>query len=53
MKSTGVNCGNVNLKGKKSKLLLCQCCEAQDFRDEALEKVHMLEVREAREKISE
>lgn len=25
--------GNINLKGKKSKLLLCRCCEAIDFRE--------------------
>lgn len=25
--------GNVNLKGKKYKLLSCKCCMVQDFRD--------------------
>lgn len=32
MKSFNGNAGNVKLKGKKSKVLQCGCCLAQDFR---------------------
>ena len=31
-KSTPHNAGNVNLRGKKCKLLRCGCCEAYDLR---------------------
>ena len=32
MKSAPIPCGNVKMKGKKTKLLYCGCCVAQDFR---------------------
>ena len=38
-KSGPMNCGNVNMKGKKYKLLSCRCCECQDLRDKYLNKV--------------
>lgn len=31
--------GNVNLKGKKSKLMRCGCCSALDFREEYKKKL--------------
>ena len=27
------NAGDVNLRGKKTKLMRCKCCECVDFRD--------------------
>lgn len=33
MKSTVVNVGNVNLKGRKTKMLRCGCCVAVDLRE--------------------
>ena len=38
MKSLPVDLGNVNLKGKKSKLLSCGCCEAYNFKEKELIK---------------
>jgi len=38
-KSGPMNCGNVNMKGKKYTLLNCRCCECQDFRDKYLNKI--------------
>lgn len=32
MKSAPIPCGNVKMKGKKTKLLSCGCCVAEDFR---------------------
>lgn len=32
MHSTPVPVGNVNLRGKKSRMLSCGCCEAVDYR---------------------
>ncbi len=37
-KSGPINCGNVNMRGKKYKLLSCRCCECQDFREKMLNK---------------
>jgi hypothetical protein len=39
--------GNVNMKGKKYKLMRCRCCVCMDFRDRELEKVHKKEISEA------
>ena len=38
MKSSGLNLGNVNLKGKKHKRLACGCCSALDLRSTYKEK---------------
>ncbi len=38
-KSLPGGCGNINMKGKKYKLLSCRCCECQDLRDKYLDKV--------------
>lgn len=45
MKSTAVNCGNVNMRGKKTKVLACGCCVAEDLRDKVLAKIHKREIR--------
>ena len=39
--------GNVNMKGKKYKLLRCNCCVCMDFRYRELEKEHKKEMKEA------
>ena len=31
---THLGAGNVNLRGKKSKMMACGCCDVIDFRDE-------------------
>lgn len=49
MKSTGVDCGNVNMKGKKYKLLSCRCCEAQDLREKELKKEHNKEINDQKD----
>ena len=36
--------GNVNMKGKKYKLMRCGCCECIDLRDKVLEKEHKKEI---------
>lgn len=46
MKSTGINVGSVNLKGKKVKRLRCGCCTAYDFREYELEKIQLKEMKE-------
>jgi F0F1-type ATP synthase epsilon subunit len=38
MKSTAVNVGSVNLRGKKSKVLACKCCVAADLREKEFRK---------------
>jgi hypothetical protein len=38
-KSSARNCGNVNLKGKKSKTLSCFCCCCIDTRDKINRKI--------------
>ena len=45
-KSGPRNCGNVNMKGKKYKLLSCRCCECQDFREKMLNKTITKEMSE-------
>ena len=39
MKSSALNLGNVNLKGKKHRLLQCGCCTAIDLRGKYKEKL--------------
>ena len=38
--------GNVNMKGKKEKLMRCRCCVCLDFRDRELYKEHKKEMRD-------
>ena len=38
--------GNVNMKGKKYKLLRCGCCWALDHRDKELKKHHQKDMKE-------
>ena len=46
MKSTGINVGSVNLKGKKVKRLRCGCCTAYDLRENELKKIQLKEMRD-------
>ncbi len=45
MKSTGINIGSVNLKGKKVKRLRCGCCTAYDFREREMKRAGLKEIR--------
>jgi hypothetical protein len=36
--------GNINMKGKKYKVLKCGCCACEDYRDKELKKEHTKEV---------
>jgi hypothetical protein len=38
--------GNVNMKGKKRKVMNCRCCVCMDFRDRELAKEHKKEIKE-------
>lgn len=38
--------GNINMKGKKERLLSCRCCVCVDLRDKELRKEHMKEIQE-------
>lgn len=38
--------GNINMKGKRYRLLRCGCCVAVDFRDDVLKKEHLKEIKE-------
>ena len=40
--------GNVNMKGKKYKLMRCRCCVCMDFRDRELKKEHTKEMKEGK-----
>jgi len=42
---SGMPAGNVNLKGKKSKVLSCRCCEAINHKDKHQK---MLDIKEMR-----
>lgn len=44
MKSNAYGAGNANLKGKKTKLLRCGCCEAVNFKEDELKKTHKKEM---------
>lgn len=35
MRSTAIPVGNLNMRGKRTKLLRCGCCTAMDLRHEA------------------
>ena len=37
--------GNVNMKGKKYKLMRCKCCVCVDFREKDLNKEHKKEMK--------
>jgi hypothetical protein len=39
--------GNVNMKGKKYKIMRCQCCWCLDLRDKELKKEHLKEMKTA------
>ncbi len=43
--------GNVNMKGKKYKLMHCRCCVCMDFRDRELKKEHTKEMKEAKNEL--
>lgn len=45
-KSTPVPVGNINLKGKKYRLLSCGCCEAYDMREDVRRREDEKEIRE-------
>lgn len=47
MKSNAFGAGNANLKGKKTKLLRCGCCEAVNFKEDELKKIHKKEMQNA------
>ena len=38
--------GNVNMKGKKYKVLRCRCCYCIDFREDELHKAHKKEIQD-------
>lgn len=38
--------GRFNLKGKKSKLLSCGCCEVINYKEEKLKKIVMREMKD-------
>lgn len=40
------NAGDVNLRGKKTKIMRCGCCECVDFRDKIRYKEHMKEIKD-------
>jgi hypothetical protein len=43
--------GNVNMKGKKYKLMRCRCCVCLDFRERELKKEHTKEMKEAKNEL--
>ena len=47
MKSSGVNCGNVKMRGKKARVLSCGCCVALDLRDDEDSRLAEREIHEA------
>lgn len=38
--------GNINMKGKKERLMSCRCCVCIDFREDELKKEHMKEIKD-------
>ena len=38
--------GNVKMRGKKTKLMRCKCCECVDMRDKMLYRIHKKEMRD-------
>jgi hypothetical protein len=47
MKSNAFGAGNVNLKGKKTMRFSCGCCDAVNFKEDELKKIHKKEMRNA------
>lgn len=47
MKSNAFGVGNANLKGRKTKRLRCGCCDAVNFKEDELKKIHRKEMRDA------
>lgn len=47
MKSNAFSVGNANLKGRKTKRLRCGCCDAVNFKEDELKKIHHKEMRDA------
>ena len=47
MKSNAFGAGSVNLKGKKTMRFRCGCCEAVNFKEDELKKIHTKEMRDA------
>ena len=47
MKSQGVGgvAGNVNLRGKKCKMLSCRCCDVINLKDDYLKKLFEKEIK--------
>ena len=37
--------GNINMKGKKHRMMSCGCCYCIDYREDELKKEHMKEIR--------
>jgi hypothetical protein len=44
MKSNAYGVGNANLKGRKTKRLRCGCCDAINFKEDELKKIHRKEI---------
>jgi hypothetical protein len=45
MKSSYRHCGNINLRGKRTKMLACMCCDATDFRSKLRRSADIKEMR--------
>lgn len=39
------NAGNINMRGKKYKLLNCKCCACEDLREKELIKEHKKQIK--------
>lgn len=44
-----LNPGNLKMHGKKTQLMRCGCCEAQNFKHRELDREHEKEIRRANE----
>lgn len=53
MKSSGRHVGSINLRGKRSRVLNCQCCVALDLRDKVLENEARREMQDAQAGVTE
>ena len=51
MSKSLLHAGDVNMKGKKYKLMRCRCCVCIDFRDKFLKKEHDKEIKAALVKV--
>ncbi len=47
MVKSAPNAGGVNLKGRKTGMLSCKCCAAENFNDRELKLFHQQEIDEA------